>query len=62
MLTFAAGFGANYAIALAPAQASVGALYTLNDPTNFTYGSDGTNGNAQSESHWHEWAHQGCQR
>ncbi len=42
---FAPGFGANYAIALSPNNAFFGSFYTLNSASNFTYGSDGTNGN-----------------
>ena len=45
-LNFAAGFAADYAIALSPAKAQFGALYTLDNPAAFTYGSDGTNGGA----------------
>lgn len=45
-LNFAPGFGADYAIALSPAKAQFGALYTLDNVANFTYGSNGTNGSA----------------
>ena len=45
-LNFAPGFAADFALALSPAKAGFGALYTLDNVANFTYGSDGTNGNA----------------
>ncbi|MBA3961155.1 MAG: hypothetical protein H0X40_04535 [Chthoniobacterales bacterium] len=41
----ATGFAADYAIALSPAAAQFGSLYNLNSTSNFTHGSDGTNGN-----------------
>ena len=36
-LNFGAGFAANYAIALSPASAQFGAVYTLDNVANFTY-------------------------
>lgn len=43
-LNFATGFGADYAIAVGPASASFGALFTLNSASGFTYGTTGSNG------------------
>lgn len=43
-LNFAAGFGADLALAISPVQAQFGALFTLDTVGNFTYGSNGSNG------------------
>jgi hypothetical protein len=45
-VNFAAGFDADFAIGISPANANFGALFTLDNVANFTYGTDGTNGNA----------------